>query len=164
MAKPELTVSKFLPNSKTLLREYGHSMASRRHKRIGEDLLLEWLLVRHPKRKLVDTFTGEIVEKEGLRNLDLLEDRALIEELKAYNRKGNFDTAMAMMGIVIQLNEHFNEDFLERDRMLGTGSVSDFWEELYVNKWGTARDKASYRERAREHKNNRRSVSYLEDV
>ena len=41
MSKPEMTMSKYITNSKTILREYGHSMATDRHKTIGEGLLLE---------------------------------------------------------------------------------------------------------------------------
>jgi hypothetical protein len=41
MSKPEMTLSKYIPNSATRLREFGHSMGSPRHKQIGDDLLLE---------------------------------------------------------------------------------------------------------------------------
>jgi hypothetical protein len=41
MSKPEMTLSKYIPNSATRLREFGHSMGSPRHKQIGEDLVLE---------------------------------------------------------------------------------------------------------------------------
>lgn len=114
MGKPELILSRFLPGSKTMLREYGHSMASERHKRIGEDLVLDWLNHRHPEKKVVNN-KGEIEVLPSLRNLDMLEDRAILEELIAYNRTGNFDTVMALMGAIIQINEHFNPEFLEKD-------------------------------------------------
>jgi hypothetical protein len=153
MSKPEMTISKFLPGSKTLLREYGHSMGSARHKQIGEDLVLEWLLTRHSNKKVVNEY-DEIIQVEGLRNLDLLEDRAIIEELIAYNRTGNFDTTMALMGAIIQINEHWNEDFLASAReMEGPGSVSNFWESLIIDNYGTQREKMAYREQQRNNKN-----------
>lgn len=141
LPKPILTMSKYLPNSKTLLREYGHSMATDRHKRIGEDLLLEWLLKRHPKRKGLNEY-GDIEEVEGYRNLDILEDRAIIEELIAYNRTGNFDMVMALMGAIIQFNEYYNDDALKE--RIEQSDISDFWYELYLNKWGTDKSKQEY--------------------
>lgn len=147
MSKPELTISKFIPGSKTLLREYGHSMGSSRHKRIGEDLLLEWLLKRQPNRRGIDE-EGNVIDVPGFRNLDLLEDRALIEELIHYNRSGNFDVVMAMMGAIIQLNEHWNEDFLDQRRENEDGgNISDFWENLYVDNYGSSKEKMILREK-----------------
>jgi hypothetical protein len=143
MSKPEMTLSKYIPNSKTLLREYGHSMASDRHKRIGEDLLLEWLLKRHKSKKLVGSDNdgnATVYDVVGKRNLDMLEDRAIIEELISYNREGNFDSAMALMGAIIQLNEHYNEDFIEREQY-DRSEISSFLVDLYVNKYGTNEDK-----------------------
>jgi hypothetical protein len=139
MSKPELTLSKYIPGSKTMLREYGHSMATSRHKRIGEDLLLEWLLKVHPGKKVLDQ-NNELVQLPALRNLDMLEDKAIIQELQAYNRKGNFDTVMALMGAIIQINEHFNEEFMEDGRSRAS-EVSSFWKDLYLDNWGSQEDK-----------------------
>lgn len=162
MSKPEMTISKYLPNSKTLLREYGHSMGSSRHKQIGEDLVLEWLLTRQSNKKVVDA-NDEVIELQGVRNLDLLEDRALIEELIAYNRTGNFDTVMAMMGAIIQINEHWNEDFLEYNKnMEGPGSVSNFWEGLFIKNYGSSKEKSVYKERQRSNGSTRNNVSWKE--
>lgn len=157
MSKPEMTMSKYIPNSKTLLREYGHSMATERHRRIGEDLLLEWLLKRHPDKKLTDEETGETIERLGKRNLDMLEDRALIEELIAYNRDGNFDTVMALIGAIIQLNEHFNDDLLEERQLYSRSDVSDFLTELYVGLYGTKQEKyeLAYSKEHKKNKNNK---------
>ena len=151
MSKPEMTLSKFLPNSKTRLREFGHSMASRRHKRIGEDLLLEWLLARTPTKKLVNE-KGEVVEKNGLRNLDMIEDRAILEELIAYTREGNFDCVMALMGGVIQINEHWNEDYIE-ERRGGRDDISSFWNEIYVNTFGSDDEVSRYQYKKNNSKN-----------
>lgn len=146
MSKPQMTLDRYLSsNSKTLLREYGHSMGSDRHKRIGEDLLLAWLLKRHPTRKLVNEETGEIEVIEGLRNIDCLQDRALIEDLIHYKREsGNYDVAMAMMGAIIQLNEHFNEELLKaRDENIE--DISSFWVDLYTNRYGSNYEKEQQR-------------------
>jgi hypothetical protein len=147
MSKPEMTMSKFLPNSKTLLREYGHSMGTERHKRIGENLLLEWLLKRHRDKKLVggggnsgDDGDVSVYNVVGKRNLDMLEDRAIIEELIVYNRDGNFDSVMALMGAIIQLNEHYNEDFLE-SQQYARSDISSFLMDLYTNKYGSKEEK-----------------------
>jgi len=164
MLKPEMTISKYLPNSKTLLREYGHSMGSTRHKQIGEDLVLEWLLTRHNNRKVVNEY-DEVVEIEGARNLDMIEDRALLEELMAYNRKGNFDTVMSLMGAIIQINEHWNEDFLAHARQMdGVDSVSSFWKGLYVNNYGTAKEKMIHKENQRNNGNTKDSISWYNDI
>ena len=124
--------------------------------------MLEWLLTRHAKRKVV-TETDEIVELDGLRNLDMLEDRALIEELINYNRDGNFDTVMAMMGAVIQLNEHWNEDFLDERRNMNQGA-SEFWQELVVNRYGTEQDKRKFRDKNRRRDEGKDNVSWLHDI
>jgi len=58
-----------------------------------------------PPKKAVDE-NGEIHEIGGIRYLDMLEDKAVIEELIAYNRQNNFDVVMALMGAIIQMNEH----------------------------------------------------------
>lgn len=142
MSKPEMTLNKYIKNSATNLREYGHSMGSRRHKQIGEDLLLEWLMKRQAKKKVTDD-SGNIMELEGLRNLDMLEDKAVIEELIAYNKDGNFDTVMALMGAIIQINEHFNEDFIDASRG-DFENVSSFWKGIYLNKFGSERQKYEY--------------------
>lgn len=149
MSKPEMTLSKYLPNSTTALREFGHSMATPRHKEIGENLLLEWLLRRVPKKKVVNS-EGEVIELEGLRYLDMLEDRAVIEELIAYNRKGNFDVVMALMGAIIQINEHWNEDFVQ-DRREEINDISSFWNEVHNNLYGTTQQKLEFQYNKNKH-------------
>ena len=43
------------------------------------------------------------------RNLDLLADKGLLEELIAYNRDRNTDRVSALMGAIIQSKNVFNE-------------------------------------------------------
>jgi hypothetical protein len=135
MSRPAMTMDKYLPNSLTKLREYGHSMASDRHKQIGEDLTRDWLLKYQPDKNYMSS-DGTVVKEKGKRNLDYLQDRALIEELIQYKRGGNYDVAMAFMGIIIQLNEHYNEDFLTEARH-AADSVTDFTRGLYYNIYGS---------------------------
>jgi hypothetical protein len=108
MPSPRLVTKKYLPGSKTLLREFGHSMGNERLKSVGEGYLNEWLDFRHPSRKLVNESTGNIEEKEGLRNLDMIYDELILDELVNYNRNGNFDSTMALMGAMVQLSDKFN--------------------------------------------------------
>jgi hypothetical protein len=151
MSKPFKTVSKYMPNSKTLLREYGHSMATTRHKRIGEDLVLEWLLDELPSTVTRDN-DGNEVKIGGVRNLDVLEDQALLEELIAYNRDGNFDVVMSLAGAILQLNEMGIDEELSGQEMQ---SVSEFWNEIYTNLYGSPQEKLKLaRDKARKRKNN----------
>lgn len=115
MSTPSLTMEKFLPGTKTNLRKFGHSMATPRHKQIGEDLLYEWLDRRGDKQIYYDTETGEKTAVEGTKNTYRLEDQLLIEELINYSRDGNYDMVMAMMGIVVQLKEWYDpvDDYFE---------------------------------------------------
>jgi hypothetical protein len=109
LPSPRMVTKRHLPNSKTLLREFGHSMASPRHKTFGENYVNEWLDYRHPSRQAVDE-TGEVVRIEGKRNLDMLEDEFLIEQLIHYDREGNYDAVDALMGGIIQFEERFAEE------------------------------------------------------
>ena len=42
---------------------------------------------------------------EGVKNIDLIMDRYLLKQLKAFNLKGNFDAVMAFVGCVIGLED-----------------------------------------------------------
>jgi hypothetical protein len=118
MSPPILTMEKFLPGTKTNLRKFGHSMATSRHKQIGEDLLYEWLDRKGSDQIYFDTNDGEKIKIEGLKNSERLEDQLLIEQLINYSRSGNYDMAMAMMGIIVQLKEWYDpvdEEFSSRN-------------------------------------------------
>lgn len=110
LPKPSLVMNKYLPNSKTLLREFGHSMASVHHKAMGEVLLNEWLDYRHPRITGLDE-KNNVVVNDGPRNVDLLKDNLILSQLISYNRAGNFDVVMALIGAVIQLNERYNPEY-----------------------------------------------------
>jgi len=113
MGPPITTMEKIMPGSKTSKRAFGHSMSTQRHKQIGEDLLYEWLDQRGAATNYYDLEDGEQYKREGLRNIDRLEDQILIDQLINYERGGNYDMVMAMMGIVVQLKEWYDPEILE---------------------------------------------------
>ena len=106
MKPPSNIVEKHLSSSKTLLRKSGHSMGSKELVEIGEIYLKQWLL----EKRGVNNITG--IEE---RNLDLLADKGLLEELISYNRERNTDRVMALMGAIIQMKNVFNE-YVKEDK------------------------------------------------
>ena len=109
MSVPVITYAKsFKKVVSTTLRDYGHSMSNQRYKEMAEKYIYEWLLKERPAMKIPDGFGG--FNKVVLRNYELIKSKGLIEELMAYDRVGNYDRVMAFAGIVIQLEERYNED------------------------------------------------------
>lgn len=102
---PARMVSGHIQNSRTLLRKVGHSMSSPQMKELGEIYLKRWLL----------TIRGKDREGNEIRNMDMIPSKALYEELIMYNRDGNFDRVLALMGGVLQIQELFNE-FKEQEQ------------------------------------------------
>jgi len=142
MGPPITTMEKFIPGTKTNLRKFGHSMSTLRHKEIGELLLYEWLDLRGANQTYYDTESGEAVREEGLRNLDRLEDQLLIDQLIRYDRVGNYDVVMAMMGVVVQLKEWYDPEILK-----GESELADTSKDLYswwVNRYGDDSDKIDF--------------------
>jgi hypothetical protein len=138
MGPPITTLEKIMPGSKTGRRAYGHAMSSTRHKQIGEDLLYEWLDQRGVSTNYYDTEDGEKTIKKGVRNLDRLEDQLLIEQLINYERSGNYDLVMAMMGIVVQLKEWYDP---EEDNSWEENSISDQLLEWKMERYGSYEEK-----------------------
>jgi len=96
---PYTTIARHLQNSNMAGRKFGYSMSSDTMKGIGEQYLYDWL----GERRGIDDNTGL-----ELTNIDFLTSKPLIEELIAYNRKGNFDRVMALIGCIIRLEEIYN--------------------------------------------------------
>lgn len=48
-----------------------------------------------------------------IRNLDRIWDRALLQELIAFNMDGNFDRVMGLMGCIIGIEETYNKYNIE---------------------------------------------------
>lgn len=137
MGPPITTMEKIMPGSKTNKRAYGHSISTARHKQIGEDLLYEWLDLRGSRTTYYDTETGEDTTTEGTRNLDRLEDSLLLEQLIEYDRDGNYDLVMAMMGIVVQLKEWYDVE----DNDWEQDDISDQLLDWKNERYGTYEDK-----------------------
>ena len=96
---PYTTIARHLQNSNMAGRKFGYSMGNDQMKGIGEQYLYDWLC----ERRGIDEHTGL-----ELTNIDYLTSKPLIEELITYNRKGNFDRVMALMGCIIRLEEIYN--------------------------------------------------------
>jgi len=115
MKPPASIVEKHIPNSNTLLRKTGHSMSSESMKEIGELYTKKWLL----QRRDYNEETGDYD-----RNLDLLVDRGLIEELIHYRRSINCDRVSALMGIVLQMR-HIQNEYINQEK--NSRTVADFF-------------------------------------
>lgn len=98
----------------------GCSMGSEKMKQQGELYVYDWLLQERGKNE----------EGRLIRNLDLIPDVGLLEELIRYNRDGNFDRVSAFFQLIIALEDNFNKyeeelktrdgrlDFLTKNRTL----------------------------------------------
>jgi hypothetical protein len=92
-AQPDAVISKNVKQS-TVARVFGCHMNDQL-KDAGEKYIKEWLLGERDFDENGD----------AVLNLDTLNDPGLIEELINYNRKGNFDRVMALMMVMMQLQE-----------------------------------------------------------
>lgn len=107
---PKLVTSIHIKNSKTTLREFGHSMSSEKHVSMGERYIYEWLDSRNHDAILFDTENGQTTIKADITNLDRLKDEMLISQLIEYDRNGNYDAVSAFMGIMLQMQEIYEMD------------------------------------------------------
>ena len=144
MGPPITTMEKIMPGSKTSRRPYGHSMSTVRHKQIGEDLLYEWLDLRGSNITYYDEEDGEKTIESGLRNVDRLEDQLIMDQLINYERGGNYDLVMAMMGIVVQLKEWYDPEDVDPYE---ENSISDQLNSWKIKRFGSYEDKLKYNKR-----------------
>jgi len=77
---------------------YGYPMSSRAIKQEAILYLRDWLLEER-----------EAIDGVPLRNLDRINDEALLEELIAFNWEGNFDRVMGLAGCIVGLEETHNQ-------------------------------------------------------
>ena len=143
MGGPTTTMDKFIPGTKTNRRAFGHSMSTVRHKQVGEDLLYEWLDARGATTNYFDVEDGEKYSEEEIDQLvhmtkDRLEDQVLIDQLINYERGGNYDVVMAMMGIVVQLKEWYDPELDEPDDGTDMSSQVHEW---YIGRYGSTEEK-----------------------
>lgn len=104
---PYVTIQRHMPTSNMAGRKFGYSMGNDKLKQIGEQYVYDWL----SEKRGVDEKTGL-----DLTNIDYLTSKPLIEELISYNRKGNFDRVMALIGCIIRLEEIHNPYTKEEDK------------------------------------------------
>ena len=77
---------------------YGYPMSNRKIKMDAVQYVRDWLLEERGQED------GRIV-----RNLDRIWDKALLQELIAFDLDGNFDRVMGLMGCIIGMNETHNQ-------------------------------------------------------
>jgi hypothetical protein len=96
--QPDNVISKIVKNS-TVARIKGCHMNDRM-KDAGEKYILRWLW----------TERGKNSEGELICNMDLLPSIALVEELIAYSRQGNFDRVMGFMQLMFMVEEDYEQE------------------------------------------------------
>lgn len=84
---------------------YGYPMSNQHIKAESELYTRDWL----KKERGVDE-NGKVI-----RNLHLIKDRLLLQQLMQYNSDGNFDAVMSFMGSIIGINERFNQHKIEAE-------------------------------------------------
>lgn len=77
---------------------YGYPISNLKFKKEAMIYLRDWLLEERQNS------SGETI-----RNLDLIADRALLQELIAFNFKGNFDRVMGLAGCILGMEEKYNK-------------------------------------------------------
>jgi hypothetical protein len=110
---PASVVEKHITDSKTLMRKTGHSMSSDSMKEIGEIYTKKWLLERRGFNDETGTYD---------RNLDLIVDKGLLEELIHYRRDINCDRVSALMGVVLQMRHMQNEYIKQEENAITVAS------------------------------------------
>lgn len=124
-------------DSGSSMRVYGYPMSNKKMKEEGIIYIRDWLLEERGTSE-----DGRIV-----RNLDLIPDMALVQEMIGFNYEGNFDRIMAFMGCIVGLEETHNQyvdqetkkpemtiDFLANNKTLfGEGEPIDFYDLFAIN-------------------------------
>lgn len=117
--QPDQLISKATKNS-GVSRVYGCHM-NEQLKDSGEQLIKNWLLEER----------GMDAEGRKLTNIDFIYDIGLLEELIAYNKKGNFDRVMALMMAIFDLEEDALGKVYEEKKEQEKNDFLDFAEGLY---------------------------------
>lgn len=94
---------------------YGYPMSNQK---------VKWEAIQYVRQHLLQVRSQD--ENSILRNLDLIPDRFLLEQLISFNLEGNFDAVMGYVGCIIGLEEIYN---LSKRRELYNTSISKVDEE-----------------------------------
>lgn len=124
--KNRLNLLAFKPNifsnkAKNMSGEYGYTITNGHVKNSALKYVADWLL---EDRASIDSDTR-------IRNIDLIYSRALLEEMAAFNDKGNFDRVMGLVGCIIGLRAKANE--FEVGEEAQTSAVASFYNKMFSN-------------------------------
>jgi len=101
---PVVMINKFNANAKFRY-SYGVMMKGNSALKIqAEQYLADWLL---KEQELVRDEEGNVVKV--VKNINRIYDKALLEELRIYNRTGNFDRVSSLLLLMIWIQETFQE-------------------------------------------------------
>jgi len=78
---------------------YGYPMSGKKEKQDALLYTVDWLLEQR----------GETRDGTIIRNLDLIPDPGLLDEMINFNMEGNFDRVMGFLGCIIGLEETYNQ-------------------------------------------------------
>lgn len=125
-AQPDAVISKNVKNS-TVARIYGCHM-NEKLKDAGEKYIKDWLT----------EVTDYDENGDPVRPIDRIYSVGLLEELIAYNRKGNFDRVMALMQVMFQDQEDMEGKTYEK-KSKGTEKMKKFAELVETNAYKSSR-------------------------
>lgn len=101
---------------------YGYTMSNDKVKWEALQYLRSWLLEER-----------EITDDNITRNLDLIPDPALLQELIAFNLEGNFDRVMSCIGFVLGLEELYNVSKRRADYETNISEMDQEFNKLFTN-------------------------------
>jgi hypothetical protein len=101
---------------------YGYNMSNDKVKWEALQYLRSWLL---EEREKTDNYI--------VRNLDLIPDPALLQELIGFTLEGNFDRVMSCIGFVLALEELYNIDKRKADYSDKTSELEKEFNRIFVN-------------------------------
>lgn len=93
---------------------------------------IKWEALQYTRTWLLEE--RETTEKKIRRNLDLIPDPFLLQQLAAFNLDGNFDGVMALVGCVIGLEETYNLSRSKAEEKVYTELDKQFLSTLVNNK------------------------------
>jgi len=102
---------------------YGYPMSNEK---------IKWEALQYVRNWLLET--REVTETKITRNLDLIPDPFLLQQLIHFNMEGNFDAVMGFIGCVIGLEEIYNKQRSPEQQELYTEMEKQFLQSVVNNK------------------------------